>query len=289
MAWQDWQPGQTLADISARLRGGHSTVLALRGVANARLRDEAKTLVWVAAGGPPTLGRLREARVDAGIDPEDLWDLAEASGYAVRIGCSTQGLPGAMDVVFHRPGADVDGYAVQAAPRPWHRYANNPLLGKLRRALIPKLRAGLQARLPDYMVPSAFVLLDALPLTPNGKLDRAALPAPGASVGAAEFAAPQTPAEQALAAIWAEVLGVERVGRADNFFALGGHSLLATQVASRLRHALHVDLPIRAVFEHATLQALAVELDEALAARSAHTAYLAPEQAAGEDEMELLI
>jgi hypothetical protein len=188
--------------------------------------------------------------------------LAEASGYAAHVGWSAQGLPGAMDVVFAQPGAEAGGYPVQAAPRPWHRYANNPLLGKLRRALIPKLRAGLQASLPDYMVPQAFVLLDALPLTPNGKLDRAALPAPGASAGAAEFAPPQTESEQTLAAIWAEVLGLERVGRADNFFALGGHSLLATQVASRLRDALKVDLSVRVLFERSCLADLGVYLDD---------------------------
>ncbi|XEN34652.1 hypothetical protein M728_005313 (plasmid) [Ensifer sp. WSM1721] len=98
------------------------------------------------------------------------------------------------------------------------------------------LRAHLGARLPDYMVPSAFVRLDALPLTPNGKLDRKALPSPADDAYARRaYEAPQGAVETALAGIWEELLGVERVGRHDHFFELGGHSLLAVQLMERLR------------------------------------------------------
>ncbi|NNF93561.1 MAG: amino acid adenylation domain-containing protein, partial [Altererythrobacter sp.] len=108
--------------------------------------------------------------------------------------------------------------------------------------LVEELRTQLKRELPDYMLPSAFVLLDALPLTPNGKVDRAALPAPEAADHlTAEYVAPRTPTEEILAGIWAEVLGVERVGVHDDFFELGGHSLLATQVISRVRQALGVE------------------------------------------------
>ncbi|WP_186014296.1 non-ribosomal peptide synthetase/type I polyketide synthase [Burkholderia gladioli] len=127
-------------------------------------------------------------------------------------------------------------------------------------------RAALAARLPDYMLPSRFVALEALPLTRNGKLDRAALPAPvdeAASATSADYAAPATPREQALAAQWAELLQAARVGRHDNFFELGGHSLLATQLVSRLRRELGIELPLAAVFEAPTLAALAQRLDQA--------------------------
>ncbi|HEU0299474.1 MAG TPA: amino acid adenylation domain-containing protein, partial [Longimicrobium sp.] len=130
----------------------------------------------------------------------------------------------------------------------------------------PELRAFLRERLPEYMVPPAFVALDALPLTPSGKVDRRALPAPGAQAAEQAFTPPRTPREQALAAVWREVLRLERVGLDDDFFELGGHSLLATQVLSRVRRELGVELPLRAFFEAPTVRALAERLGGAAAA-----------------------
>ncbi|WP_158839338.1 non-ribosomal peptide synthase/polyketide synthase [Saccharothrix deserti] len=123
------------------------------------------------------------------------------------------------------------------------------------------LREHLRHLLPEYQVPSAFVELDRLPLTPNGKLDRAALPAPQA-VGDGEFVAPRTPVEAELARIWAEVLGAERIGVEDNFFAVGGDSILSIQLVSRARQAgLH--LTSRDVFRHQTIAELAPVVSEA--------------------------
>ncbi|HEX2201844.1 MAG TPA: non-ribosomal peptide synthase/polyketide synthase [Longimicrobium sp.] len=122
------------------------------------------------------------------------------------------------------------------------------------------LKAHLRGTLPDYMVPAAFVFLDALPLTANGKLDRRALPAPEYA-SSAEHVAPRTPTEEVLAGLWADVLKVERVGAEASFFDLGGHSLLATRVVSRIREALGVELPLRALFERPVLSALAAEVD----------------------------
>ena len=117
---------------------------------------------------------------------------------------------------------------------------------------------------PSYMVPSAFVLLEPLPLTPNGKVDRKALPAPDCRTPTpATFVAPRTPTEQALAGLWRQLLGLERVGVHDNFFALGGHSLLATRLASRLRSTFQVELPLRELFEAPTLSSLASRIDAA--------------------------
>ncbi|HEX5872256.1 MAG TPA: amino acid adenylation domain-containing protein, partial [Longimicrobium sp.] len=128
-----------------------------------------------------------------------------------------------------------------------------------------ELRAFLRERLPEYMVPSAFVALDAFPLTPAGKIDRAALPAVDAKPEARAFVAPRTPQEQALAEIWREVLRLDKVGAEDDFFELGGHSILATQVLSRVRRALGVELPLRALFEAPTVRALAERLGGAAA------------------------
>ncbi|HEX2210446.1 MAG TPA: amino acid adenylation domain-containing protein [Longimicrobium sp.] len=123
------------------------------------------------------------------------------------------------------------------------------------------LRAHVGQSLPDYMVPGAFVALDALPLTPNGKLDRRALPAPDFAAAADAYVAPRTPAEEVLAGIWAGVLGVERVGATENFFALGGHSLLVTRVVARIREVFGVPLPLRVLFETPTVAALAERVE----------------------------
>jgi amino acid adenylation domain-containing protein len=131
-------------------------------------------------------------------------------------------------------------------------------------ATVPELRSHLQAKLPDYMVPSAFVFLDSLPLTPNGKVDRRALPPPNQSrpeLGRA-FVAPRTPTEELLVGIWAEILKLEQVGIHDNFFELGGHSLLATQVVSRVRQAFQMELPLRNLFEKPTIAELAFAITQ---------------------------
>jgi acyl carrier protein len=125
------------------------------------------------------------------------------------------------------------------------------------------LRRYLQARLPDYMVPAHFVMLDALPVTPNGKVDRKALPALSGTRGSLEtsYVAPRTSMEQQLVDIWQDVLGLEQVGVKDNFFELGGHSLLATQVVSRVREALKIDLKLQDFFELPSIAGLAGALE----------------------------
>ena len=128
------------------------------------------------------------------------------------------------------------------------------------------LRAHVGARLPDYMVPSAIVVLDRLPLTANGKLDRGALPAPQVRALVSRLA--RSPQEELLCALFAEVLGLERVGIDDDFFALGGHSLLATRVISRIRSSLDVELSIRSLFEAPTVAALAERLGDGPPTRS---------------------
>ncbi|MGH3809885.1 MAG: amino acid adenylation domain-containing protein, partial [Pseudonocardiaceae bacterium] len=138
------------------------------------------------------------------------------------------------------------------------------------------LRQWVRARAPEYMVPAAFVALEALPLTTNGKLDRAALPAPEFD-WAGRGRAPRTPQEQLLGELFAEVLGVSRVGVDDDFFALGGHSLLATRLVARVRATLSVELELRALFETPTPAGLATRLGEAGQARLPVTAGVRPD------------
>jgi amino acid adenylation domain-containing protein len=124
-----------------------------------------------------------------------------------------------------------------------------------------EVRAHLRGSLPEYMVPSAFVFLQALPLTPNGKLDRKALPAPDLATAEDRYVAPRTPAEEVVAGIWAEVLRLERVGVEESFFDLGGHSLLLVKVQTRLREAFGVPVPITHLFRYLTVSALAAALE----------------------------
>ena len=121
---------------------------------------------------------------------------------------------------------------------------------------VADLRATLGQRLPTYMVPATFVLLDAFPLTPNGKIDRKALPAPTVTA-ATEYVPPRDDVETVIANVWAEILKLDRVGINDNFFELGGHSLLATQLVTRLRQMLRIALPLRALFDAPTVAELA--------------------------------
>ncbi len=127
------------------------------------------------------------------------------------------------------------------------------------------LRQHLKQSLPDYMVPSAFVLLEKFPLTPNGKIDRKALPSPSyeSVPSAANLVEPRTAAEKAVAAIWCDILKVEKVGAESNFFDVGGHSLLAIRAVSRIRDQFQIDLPPRTFFANATVAAVAREIDQA--------------------------
>jgi acyl carrier protein len=125
---------------------------------------------------------------------------------------------------------------------------------------VAAVRETLKQQLPEYMIPSAFVPLAEWPLTGNGKIDKAALPPPEAGMQQRSFIEPRNDTEQAIATIWCEILGIERIGIHDNFFEIGGHSLLATQVASRIRNTLNTELELRAIFENPTVAELAMQV-----------------------------
>src|SRR5205823_6926808 len=129
-----------------------------------------------------------------------------------------------------------------------------------------ELRQYLRERLPDYMLPSHLVALEALPLTPHGKVDRRALPVPDTSSVERnqDVDEAHTPIEEMVAALWGEVLRLKQVGRHENFFELGGHSLLATQVIARVRSVLQVEVPLRSLFEAPTVGELATRVEQAL-------------------------
>lgn len=141
------------------------------------------------------------------------------------------------------------------------------------------LRRLLKSKLPPFMVPSTFVVLDALPVTPNGKLDRASLPAPDGARPDLErpYAAPESALEQAFASVWCDVLGIEKVGVDDDFFDLGGHSLLAVKMLARVHDSLGISLALRQLFEGSSIRELAQALTTELLA-----------EASGEDLAQIL-
>src|ERR1019366_1835912 len=130
------------------------------------------------------------------------------------------------------------------------------------------LRSHLADRLPEFMVPSAIVIIDAIPRTPSGKIDRLALPDPQtvSETAGVAYVAPRTPVEQAIAAVWSQTLGVQRIGAQDDFFELGGHSLLATQVVAQVRSEFAVDLPLHSLFTCPTVELLAAEIVQMMGA-----------------------
>ena len=125
-----------------------------------------------------------------------------------------------------------------------------------------ELRSYLQQKLPEYLVPSSFIVLESLPLTPNGKVDHEALPEPDNCLAEAQaYTAPRNAVEEIIAGIWSKILGAKQIGVHDNFFDLGGHSLKATQVVSRLRKAFRSEIPLRHLFEFPTIAELAAVID----------------------------
>jgi amino acid adenylation domain-containing protein/non-ribosomal peptide synthase protein (TIGR01720 family) len=266
-SWLDWQKdGLTLAAIRRLLQEERPEALGVKHVPNARLQADLRTVAWLEGDeGPATVGEFRESPWrTTGIEPEDLHALCDGVPYSAHIGWSDAGSKDCVELVLVRNGtggraaeAAVDDLDETAPPKGWSAYANTPLQEQSFQQLTPQLRGLVQTKLPDYMVPSAFVMLDALPLTPSGKVDRRALPAPETAAGDADYVQPRTSTEQLVADVWADLLQRDRVGAHDNFFDLGGHSLLATQAISRLRSTVGVSVPIPVLFNLPTVAGLA--------------------------------
>ncbi|MEO8593990.1 MAG: amino acid adenylation domain-containing protein [Candidatus Solibacter sp.] len=261
----DWDEQQlTLDEIKRRVQEEPFRDTEVKNVPNARLQSIVMLNgLLMGPECPDTAGDLRAALLSAkaGVDPEDLWQWGARSPYDVSIQCSVA-RPDCFDVVFQRRGSTLAsaGNSEVAATRPVATYANRPLRRLNRRELTKSLRSHVEEFLPGYMRPSAYVFLDRFPLTPNGKVDRGRLPAPEAP-RADVFTRndqPQTAAEKVIAKIWGETLGLDYVGRGDNFFAdLGGHSLSAMRVVSRMREEFQIDLPLRSFFDFPTVESAA--------------------------------
>jgi amino acid adenylation domain-containing protein/thioester reductase-like protein len=267
--WLDWhREGLSCAKISQLLSAPEPEFIGITNIPNARLSKELAAIELLATPDcPSTVAELRAALLDTlkpGIQPEQLWQIGKDLGYEVEINWSGLGLDGSYDVAFYKKSTANKRQMVnfpipKAAPQPWSVYANQPFINNISSDLIPRLRVFLQEKLPEYMVPSAFVLMETLPLTPNGKIDRRALPAPSSERPALDelFVAPRNEIEQKLANIWSQHLEIHSIGIHDNFFDLGGHSLFVAQMMTQVAETFEVVLPLSCLFKAPTIAGLA--------------------------------
>jgi len=250
-----WTDYSTLTDIHHQLKEQPS-IIGFRDIPNARLNTEIKMLKWLEYAEPnETVGQLRQTLTKNGIDPENLWQLGEELGYEVDISWLNTNSNGCYDILFKSSCSDKQISSLNFHPLPWHYYANNPLRQEISQNIIPQLRKFLQEQLPEYMVPSTFVMLDVMPLTPNGKVDRNALPEPDGLRPQLEtdYAIPQTNTEQSIAKIWQQLLKIDNIGINDNFFDLGGNSLLAVRMLTKLNDIFQLDLAANSILNAPTI------------------------------------
>jgi SAM-dependent methyltransferase len=279
--WHDWREVESLSRLENLLSVKSNQPVGLRNVPNLRLHAERYARQWLdhdaqSSSMVSEYWQGLERQPNDGARVDHLRELAVAKGWQIELSwLNTTGI-GNYDVVFTPPGLPGKPalFATRQVETDRSSYTNIPFQGTNATKLIAQWRDQLKQRLPDYMVPGAFVILDRFPLTPNGKIDRKALPEVGTfAVSTREFTPPQTALEQILADIWAELLGLPQVGKYDNFFELGGDSIISLQFISRAQ-AQGLYLTPRQVFESQTIEALAQiagKKDEALRESGGYT------------------
>jgi amino acid adenylation domain-containing protein len=255
-----WQ--QELRRILSKTPNGS---IGVRGIRNGRVASAVAALEML--DNPnlnSTAGEIIEASAAArGEDPNLIARLASELNVEVQWRAFSAG--GTCDAIFNPRWRDKK--AEKDLPAVYYRkYGNDPALAAEDAKLAPELQDYLRQSLPDYMVPSALVLIGSWPLTASGKIDRRALPAPDRR--SESYVPPRTPQEEILCSIFADVLALDRVGAEDDFFALGGHSLLATRLVSQVRSSFGVELPLRTLFEAPTVRLLAEHVSKADKARA---------------------
>jgi amino acid adenylation domain-containing protein/thioester reductase-like protein len=273
---QVWHPAWTVAKIQQQLQDNQPPILALTQVQNARMAatmNAMKTLSTLADSESiaPLKASLKHCQ-PTGIDPETLWNLSRELPYRVLITGSIQ--PDCFDVIFQhsqitQTKQQQSFTPTHLPPQSWQSYGNNPLQTRHTSQLVQQLQRFLKEKLPEFMVPSTIVLMDALPRTLNGKVNRRALPTPSRERPNLKlFTAPRTPTEKQLARIWGEALGIDRVGIHDNFFELGGYSILAAQVLAQIQKTFHIELSLLKLFLSPTIEQLAQGITEGELAQS---------------------
>jgi pristinamycin I synthase-3/4 len=259
--WLKWdQDGRWQHELRSILSKAPNGSVGVRAIRDGRVAPAVMALeVLDSRDANSTAGEVVEASASArGEDPNLLMRLASEMGVEMQ----WQGFSstGTCDAIFNPRWLEKKAEK-DLPPAYYRKYGNDPALAAEDAKLPPELQDYLRRSLPDYMVPSAFVVIGSWPLTPSGKIDRRALPAPDRR--SESYVPPRTPQEEILCSIFADVLSLERVGAEDNFFALGGHSLLATRLVSQVRTSFGVELPLRTLFEAPTVHLLAEHVSKA--------------------------
>jgi non-ribosomal peptide synthase protein (TIGR01720 family) len=260
----EWKNDNLSLSAVENLLSRKPEALIIRNVPNGRLSTEMRALEQLSQPNLPASAaefraRLQSLGADDSIHPDQFRALPERFPYEVEITWS-RGNAGCFDVQLlrrDRKGGILD--AQQELPqRNWNEYSNDPQQGVFARKLVPELRSHLKHKVPDYMVPGAFVVMAALPLTPNEKVDRRALPPPDhvRPESSENYVKPRNAVEETLAKIWADVLGLQQVGITDDFFELGGDSIFIVQIVARSNQA-GVHVTPQQMWDHPTIAQLA--------------------------------
>jgi amino acid adenylation domain-containing protein len=269
--WTYWDKAALdIGQLRARLEAESPDIWCVADIPNSRIRTDIHALQLIKYGsGLKTVSDLKDAleSIDKGIHPEEVWEMCGRLDYTVEIRWAGNGASGHFDAIFRKKGSESKARFIPTrhavSVRRLDEYGNNPANKLSTQSLAPELRKYLAEKLPDYMVPAAFVIMDSLPLTPNGKVDRKALPAPDASTFTQDrvYDPPTSKQEAALSEIWSKVLRLDRVGINDDIFELGGDSLLIFQVVTRADQQ-GIKMSPRQVFQHRTIAGLAQALEE---------------------------
>ena len=275
--WLMWdQSGEWRRELKQALTQDPNLHIGVRGIRDARVAPSVTAVELLNASQDTTLdiSELCSAGASAGgEDPNDIIKLARQLG--VQLSWQGFGNDGIYNAIFNPRWQNQETAPERRSSYYW-RYGNEPALNGGTSELAPVLLDYLRQSLPDYMVPTALLVLKSWPLTPSGKIDRAALPLPERRKEG--YRAPRTNDERVLAAIFAEVLSLQQVGIDEDFFTLGGHSLMATSLVSKVRAQLDVELPLRALFEAPTVEQLSPRVSQAKKARPALVVRPRPER-----------
>ena len=269
ISWIDWQQHElTLNKLKELLENANGDPIGVKNAPNANVLDSVVAYELLSRPTKPsTVEALREKlhqhHLNHSVTPAALYDLGTSLGYQVDTSWINTGGDGGFDAVFYRCSQEQPScmfpMPICEDQQPWSEYATDPSWAKVARTLVPELRHFAEQNLPDYMVPSAFVLLDTLPLNANGKIDRKHLPAPNLELNTSreQYVAPRDEIERKLVDIWQQALGVEPIGIRDNFFHLGGHSLVAAEVFLKIGRLFQRDLPLATLAKNPTIEASA--------------------------------